>query len=71
MWRQRVRRLTSWKIRPEARDHEVRADVGQLVQLDVGHVGGEGVVDGGGGARLGDVLDDHVRVRAVATGSAP
>src|SRR3954453_1778298 len=43
-------------------DHEVGADVGQLVQLDVGDVGREGVVDGGRGAGLGDVLDDHVRV---------
>ena len=43
-------------------DDEVRADVGQLVQLDVGDVGGEGVVDGGGAAGIGDVLDDHVRV---------
>ena len=62
MWRQRVRRLTSWKIRPGGADDEVGADVGQLVQLDVGDVGGEGVVDGAGAAGLGHVLDDHVRV---------
>ena len=36
------------------------ADVGQLAELDVGDVGGEGVVDGGSGGGLGHVLDDHL-----------
>ena len=47
---------------PGGADDEVAADVGQLVQLGVGDVGGEGVADGGGAAGDGDVLDDHVRV---------
>jgi hypothetical protein len=43
-------------------DDEMRADVGELVQLRVANVWGERVEDPARGADLGDVLDDHPRV---------
>ena len=52
--------------RPVGADDEVRADAGQLVELDVGDVGREGVEDGAGRAGDRDVLDDDLgRAQAV------
>ncbi len=48
--------------RPRGGDGEVSADTGQLVELHVGPVGGEGVVDGAHAAGDGVVLDDQLRV---------
>src|SRR5262249_20118400 len=44
---------------PRGGDHEVGADIGQLAELRVRHIRGEGVVDGPGGFGPGNVLDDH------------